>query len=117
MKLAQGLELSGQPDSRDRWIRLPTKGRCPFTGMSRGWFYDAIGRGVIKSASLRKPGKLTGVRVVYLASVMDYIEKNVEKTPQGADLPADNGDEERASVPASVESAATASVQGGGGQS
>lgn len=79
MSIEYELERGGQPNPRDRWIRLPTKGRCPFTGMSRGWFYNAIHRGVIKSASIRQPGKLTGVRVVYLASVMDYIEKHVEQ--------------------------------------
>lgn len=72
-----GGEFRGLPDPHDRWFRLPTKGRCPYTGLSRAWFYAAIKAGQIKSACLRQPGKLTGVRLVYLPSVLALIEKNV----------------------------------------
>lgn len=56
-----------------RWIRLPTRGRCPFTGFSRAKFYELIERGLIKSANIKAPGKLTGVRLIWLPSVLDFI--------------------------------------------
>ena len=67
--------------TNDRWIRLPTRGRCPDTGLTRPHFYQLIAEGKIKSASLKKPGNLNGVRLVWLPSVLAYIEKHVEKAP------------------------------------
>jgi hypothetical protein len=64
----------------ERWMRLPTTGRCPTTGLTRPHFYLLIGQGEIKSAVLRRPGCTTGVRLVWLPSVMQYIERHVEKT-------------------------------------
>ncbi len=61
------------------WIRLPTRGQCPRTGMSRAKYYELINAGKIKSASLKNPGKLTGCRLVWLPSVMEYIERHVVK--------------------------------------
>ena len=60
-----------------RWIRLPTRGRCQYTGFSRAFYYDLITRGLIKSANVKKPGKLTGVRLVWLPSVLAFIEEHV----------------------------------------
>jgi hypothetical protein len=59
------------------WIRLPTHGQCPRTGLSRAKYYELIKAGKIKSASLKEPGKLTGVRLVWLPSVMEFIERHV----------------------------------------
>ena len=64
----------------ERWIRLPTKGQCPCTGLSRPFYYQLIRDGKIKSASLKRPGCLTGVRLVWLPSVLAYIEKRIDKT-------------------------------------
>lgn len=63
----------------ERWIRIPTRGRCPETGLTRPHYYQLINEGRIKSACLRKPGNLTGVRLVWLPSVLAYIERHVEK--------------------------------------
>lgn len=65
--------------NQERWIRLPTKGRCPDTGLTRAHFYQLINEGKIKTSCLKKPGNLTGVRLVWLPSVLAYIEKHVEK--------------------------------------
>jgi hypothetical protein len=61
------------------WIRPPTKGRCPHTGLTRGTYYNLIARGVIKSSNVKQPGKLTGIRLIWLPSVLEYIERHVEK--------------------------------------
>lgn len=37
-----------------------------------------IARGLIKSANIKQPGKLTGIRLIWLPSVLTYIEKHVE---------------------------------------
>ncbi len=59
----------------DRWVRMPSHGREPNTGLSRAHIYQLIKNGKIKTASLRQPGKLTGVRVIWLRSLMSYIER------------------------------------------
>jgi predicted DNA-binding transcriptional regulator AlpA len=64
--------------SKERWIGLPTKGRCSETGLSRSYFYLLIKQGKIKSACLKEPGKLTGRRLVWLPSVLEYIERHAE---------------------------------------
>lgn len=70
--------IARQCAEHERWIRLPVSGRCPYSGLSRAHFYELIRAGKIKSASLKRPGCLTGVRVVWLPSVMEYIERHVE---------------------------------------
>ena len=61
--------------NREIWIRLPKRGPCPHTGLTRPFFYDLIKKGKIKTACLRKPGALRGVRLVWLPSVSAYVEK------------------------------------------
>jgi len=58
-----------------RWIRLPTRGRCPETGLSRGTFYALISTGKIKSACLRRPGTVRGARFVWLPSVFELLDR------------------------------------------
>lgn len=59
----------------DRWIRLPKQGQETNSGLTRAHIYNLIRGGKIKSACLRQPGKMTGVRVVWLKSLMDYVER------------------------------------------
>lgn len=74
----QTTQATNTPPSSEVWIRPPVKGRCPYTGLSRGTFYNLIARGLIKSANIKQPGKLTGIRLIWLPSVLTYIEKHVE---------------------------------------
>jgi len=74
MKSVVSLPDGGGP--YDRWVRLPSRGREPNTGLSRAHIYQLIRSGQIKTASLKQPGKLTGVRLVWLASLMDFIERH-----------------------------------------
>lgn len=60
------------------WMRLPTKGRDPLFGLTRSHYYNLIASGAIKSSCIRRPGTLTGVRLVNVQSVRDYIERNIE---------------------------------------
>ena len=60
------------------WIRLPGRGRCPYAGLTRPHYYALISAGAIRSACLKKPGAIRGVRLVWLPSVLEYIERHVE---------------------------------------
>ena len=72
-------DLQEQAGPNDRWVRLPpVRKRCPYSGQSRGYLYELIKAGKIKSASLKKPGNLTGVRVIWLPSLLAYIERHAE---------------------------------------
>lgn len=66
------------PAPHERWIRLPARGPCPFCGLTRAHLYQLINEAKIKSACLRKPGALKGVRLIWLPSVLDYIERHVD---------------------------------------
>jgi hypothetical protein len=59
----------------ERWIRIPSKGYCPNTGLSRSHLFALIAEGEIKSRSLKKPGNTRGPRLVWLPSVFEYIER------------------------------------------
>ena len=60
---------------------LPEFGRVPdverIYGLKRGLCYSLIAAGQIKSVCLRKPGAKTGVRLVYLASVRDFLHQQL----------------------------------------
>jgi hypothetical protein len=58
-----------------KWIRLPTRGHCPYTGLSRAAFYDLIKRNKVRTASLRRPGALRGVRLIWLPSAMKFLDQ------------------------------------------
>jgi len=74
-------QLSPSPE----WMRLPTRGTDPLFGLSRGHYYLLIGAGLIKTACIRRPGASTGVRLVYVPSVRQYIEKHVEDHSQAGE--------------------------------
>lgn len=71
-------ELSNGEGQSARWVRLPTNAGERLQGLSRATIYNLINDGVIKSASLKQPGKLTGIRVIWLPSLLEYIERHVE---------------------------------------
>jgi hypothetical protein len=64
----------------DIWIRLPSRGREMRTGLTRGYIYGLIKDGKIKSSSIRQPGRLKGVRLVWLPSLLEFIERHAEST-------------------------------------
>lgn len=64
----------------ERWIRIPAKGVEPTTGLHRSFIYELLKAGSIRTASIKKPGALKGVRLVWLPSLLDFIERHVETT-------------------------------------
>jgi len=61
------------------WTGLPTKPGQRLQGLSRSAIYQGIDRGKIKTACIKQPGLLTGKRLVWLPSVMAYIESFIEQ--------------------------------------
>ena len=79
--LASVTAFQPQPE----FIRLPKRGQCPITGLTRSKLYDLIspneGNGFkppVKSLSLRKPGQTKGTRLIVLQSLLDYLRREVE---------------------------------------
>jgi len=67
------------------FIRLPKRGQCPITGLTRSKLYDLIspneGNGFkppVKSVSLRKPGQTKGTRLIVLQSLLAYLRGELE---------------------------------------
>jgi hypothetical protein len=56
------------------WIRAPVHGPEFFTGFTRAKLYELASRGKIRSVSIREAGKLKGVRLFELASILRFIE-------------------------------------------
>lgn len=70
-------DLSKYPD---RWIKAPTRGRCPECGFTRPALYELAAAGKIKTASIRKPGALRGSRLFHLGSIFAFLDLEAEKT-------------------------------------
>ena len=67
------------PDlSTDDWVRMP-KPRERLCGLSRTTLLEAISRGQVKSAVIRKPGSAKGIRLLFKPSLLAHIESCVEK--------------------------------------
>jgi len=63
---------------RPEFYRLPSKGRDPFFGLTRSYYYLLIERGQIESFTLRQRGQKNGVRLVKYDSVRDFIMRHRE---------------------------------------
>ena len=66
------------------FVRLPKRGQCAITGLTRSKLYDLIspneGNGfkpAVKSVSLRKPGQTKGTRLIVLQSLLAYLRGEV----------------------------------------
>jgi len=57
------------------WIRSPKSGPEHYSGFTRSKLYQLATEGHIRSVSIREPGKVKGVRLFHLVSVLDYIAR------------------------------------------
>ena len=55
------------------WDRFPSRGY--YYGLSRPYWYQQIREGTIKTALIRQPGQVRGIRLVWRPSVLAFIEK------------------------------------------
>jgi hypothetical protein len=58
------------------WIRAPKRGPEYYCGFTRPKLYDLVANGHIRSVSIREPGRIRGVRLFHLQSILDYIERH-----------------------------------------
>jgi hypothetical protein len=66
------------------WVRAPKRGVEFYSGLSRAKLYDLVGRGKIRSSSLREPGQIKGTRLFHLGSILEYIESNEVMSPESS---------------------------------
>ena len=52
-------------------------------GLKRGFCYQLINSGKIKSVCLRKPGAKTGCRLIHLQSVREFLLKQLDAASSG----------------------------------
>ena len=55
------------------WVRAPKRGHEFYSGCSRAKLYEWASKNLIRSVSIREPGKIKGVRLFHLASILDFI--------------------------------------------
>lgn len=60
-----------------KWFRVEAAVRT--YGISRSTIYELLKQGRVKSASLRKPGNISGSRLISAESLDAYIESMIEK--------------------------------------
>jgi len=62
------------------WVRAPKLGHEFFSGCSRPKLYEWAGKNYIRSVSIREPGRIKGVRLFHLASILAFIEQCEKKS-------------------------------------
>jgi len=67
--------MADQEGSLPVWVRAPKQGHEFFSGCTRPKLYEWAGKGLIRSVSIREPGKIKGVRLFHLASILAFIER------------------------------------------
>lgn len=68
------------PVSKPEFIRIPRAGeRCPYTGLSRAWIYEAANAGLIRTVSIRSRGRVRGVRLIDYDSLVSYLRSQSDQ--------------------------------------
>jgi hypothetical protein len=57
------------------WVRAPKRGHEFYSGCSRVKLYEWAAKKFIRSVSIREPGRIKGVRLFHLASILAFIER------------------------------------------
>ncbi len=63
------------------WVRAPKTGIEIYTGLTRSYLYQLAGQGVIRTVSIREPGKERGCRLFHLESILSFIARH--EVPNG----------------------------------
>ena len=66
--------MADRDGNRPVWVRAPKLGHEFYSGCSRPKLYEWAAKGFIRSASIREPGRLKGIRLFHLASILAFIE-------------------------------------------
>lgn len=57
------------------WVRAPKHGYEFYSGCSRAKLYEWAAKGFIRSVAIREPGRIKGIRLFHLASILAFIER------------------------------------------
>ncbi|MGH7979887.1 MAG: hypothetical protein ACREE6_10980 [Limisphaerales bacterium] len=57
------------------WVRAPKCGHEFYSGCTRAKLYEWAAKGFIRSVSIREPGRIKGIRLFHLASILAFIER------------------------------------------
>jgi hypothetical protein len=66
---------SERDDNLPVWVRAPKHGHEFYSGCTRPKLYEWAAKGFIRSVSIREPGRVKGVRLFHLASILAFIER------------------------------------------
>ena len=58
------------------WIRAPKSGAETYTGLTRSFLYQIASQGLIRTVSIREPGKERGCRLFHLQSILEFISRH-----------------------------------------
>lgn len=58
------------------WIRAPKTGAETYTGLTRSFLYQIASQGLIRTVSIREPGKERGCRLFHLQSILEFISRH-----------------------------------------
>ncbi len=58
------------------WIRAPKAGPEIYSGLTRSFLYQLAAQGVIRTVSIREPGKERGCRLFHLQSILAFIARH-----------------------------------------
>jgi len=58
------------------WIRAPKNGAETYTGLTRSFLYQIASQGLIRTVSIREPGKERGCRLFHLQSILEFISRH-----------------------------------------
>jgi len=68
--------LKDQIGLRPVWIRAPKSGAETYTGLTRSFLYQLAAQGLIRTVSIREPGKERGCRLFHLQSILEFISRH-----------------------------------------
>jgi hypothetical protein len=70
-------EIIAEKDGRlPRWVRAPKTGPEHYSGLTRPYLYRLAGQGRIRTASIREPHQIRGVRLFHLGSILEFLESH-----------------------------------------
>jgi hypothetical protein len=71
------------PEYDKPWVRMPNPGENIY-GLSRSTLFEMARTGKIRSAHHKKPGRIKGIRLLWLPSLVEYLDKLADQTQQTA---------------------------------
>lgn len=66
----------------EKWCRLP-KPKARFNGLSRTTLLEACERGDVRSCVIKKRGAIRGIRLIFLPSLFEYLERLSKNMKEG----------------------------------